>query len=76
MASVQETIEPLVKPPDDDDRIAHYVRKEDILRANVEGVPVLALCGKKWIPNRDPKGLPVCQACQRIMDNIRNRGNN
>lgn len=58
----------------DHDRFAHYVRKEDILRANVEGVPVIALCGKKWIPNRDPSRYPVCPTCKEIMGLIRARG--
>lgn len=50
----------------DHDRFAHYVRKDDIVRSNVEGVPVVALCGKKWIPNRDPSRYPVCPACKEI----------
>lgn len=59
----------------DHDRFAHYVRKEDILRANVEGVEVVALCGKRWIPNRDPSRYPVCPTCQEIMSAIRGAGN-
>jgi len=59
----------------DHDRFAHYVRKADIVRANVEGVPVVALCGKKWIPNRDPAGLPVCPTCKEIKARLA-RGNN
>jgi hypothetical protein len=59
----------------DHDRFAHYVRKEDIVRANVEGVPVMALCGKKWIPNRDPQRYPICPTCKEIMDVIRAAGN-
>ena len=55
------------------DRFAHYVRKEDIVRSNVEGVEVVALCGKKWIPNRDPDRYPTCPACQEIMSAIRDR---
>ena len=51
----------------DHDRFAHYVKKADILRANVEGVAVIALCGKKWIPNRDPSRYPVCPSCKEIM---------
>ena len=50
----------------DHDRLAHYVKKDDIVRANVEGVPVMALCGKKWIPNRDPSRYPVCPTCKEI----------
>jgi hypothetical protein len=50
----------------DHDRFAHYVRKGDIVRSNVEGIPVVALCGKKWIPNRDPERYPVCPTCKEI----------
>jgi hypothetical protein len=55
----------------DHDRFAHYVRKADIVRSNVEGVPVVALCGKKWIPNRDPERYPVCPTCKEIMARLR-----
>ena len=58
-----------VAPPTTDgdhDRFAHYVRKADIVRSNVEGVPVQALCGKRWIPNRDPDRYPVCPTCKEI----------
>jgi len=51
----------------DHERFAHYVKKGDIVRSNVEGVEVVALCGKKWIPNRDPSRYPVCPACKEIM---------
>lgn len=54
----------------DHDRFAHYVRKADIVRANVDGVPVVALCGKKWIPSRDPSGYPVCPTCKEIKARI------
>ena len=38
----------------DHERFSHYVRKEKILESAVTGKPVKALCGKKWVPNRDP----------------------
>lgn len=50
----------------DHERFAHYVRKGDIVRANVEGVEVEALCGKRWIPNRDPSRYPICPTCKEI----------
>jgi hypothetical protein len=55
----------------DHERFAHYVRKSDIVRSNVEGVPVEALCGKKWIPNRDPDRYPVCPTCKELMARLR-----
>lgn len=51
----------------DHDRYAHYVKKADIVRANITGEPVEALCGKKWIPNRDPERYPVCPTCKEIL---------
>ena len=65
----ETTTETRVTPPTTDgdhDRFAHYVRKSDIVRSNVEGVAVVALCGKKWIPNRDPQRYPVCPTCADI----------
>ena len=58
-----------VTEPGDSERFSHYVRKEKILEAAVTGQPVIALCGKVWIPNRDPQRFPVCPACQEILDN-------
>lgn len=70
----EERTEVAIPDDGDHDRFAHYVRKEDIVRANVQGVPVVALCGKKWIPNRDPSRYPVCPTCQEIMGVIRAAG--
>ena len=58
----------------DHDRFAHYVRKSDIVRANVEGVPVQALCGKKWVPNRNPDRYPVCPTCKEIFETLKALG--
>ena len=71
------TLEQITTPKLDDgdhDRFAHYVKKGDIVRANVEGVEVVALCGKKWIPNRDPSAYPVCPSCKEIMAALTGKG--
>lgn len=52
----------------DDNRFAHYVRREDVLRSAVDGVPATALCGKKWFPNRDPEKYPVCPQCKQLFE--------
>ena len=66
-AIIEETKEDLrLDDEGDHDRFSHYVRKADIVRSNVEGVPIMALCGKKWIPNRDPDRYPVCPTCKDI----------
>jgi hypothetical protein len=57
--------------PGDHERFAHYVRKEKILESALSGEPVIALCGKVWVPNRDPKKFPVCPVCQEIYNGLR-----
>lgn len=69
-----ETIATPTTGDGDHDRFAHYVKKDDILKSAVEGMPVVALCGKVWVPNRDPDRYPVCPACKEIMDAIRGLG--
>ncbi len=57
--------------PGDHERYSHYVRKEKIVESAVLGVPVIALCGKVWVPGRDPKKFPVCPTCQDIYDGLK-----
>jgi hypothetical protein len=55
----------------DHDRFAHYVRKSKILESAVNGTPVRALCGKKWVPGRDPSRFPVCPTCKEIYERMK-----
>ena len=57
--------------PGDHERFAHYVRKEKVLESAMSGHPVVALCGKVWVPGRDPKKFPVCPMCKEIFDGLR-----
>ena len=57
--------------PGDHDRYSHYVRKDAILPSAVEGTPVIALCGKKWVPNRNPDGFTICPECKEIYESLR-----
>ena len=60
-------VDPQLDDGEDDDRYSHYVRQEDIMRSAVDGVPVKALCGKIWVPGRDPEKFPVCPSCKDMM---------
>lgn len=50
----------------DHDRFAHYVRKSELMLAYVEGQAITALCGKRWVPDRDPERYPICPTCKEI----------
>ena len=49
----------------DHERFAHYVDKTKIVDSAVSGNPVIALCGKVWVPSRDPKRFPICPDCKK-----------
>ena len=60
----------------DHDRFAHYIRKSESTRAYVEGTPVQALCGKVWVPSRDPSRYPTCPTCTEIRKRLVRRADN
>ena len=55
----------------DHERLSHYVPKDKLMEAMVNGTPVVALCGKVWIPSRDPQKFPVCPECKEIWETMR-----
>ena len=55
----------------DHERFSHYVPKEKLTEAMVMGTPVVALCGKVWVPSRAPEKFPVCPTCQEIWDQMK-----
>ena len=36
----------------------------------VFGTPVVALCGKVWVPSRNPDKYPVCPECKEIWESL------
>ncbi len=54
--------------PGDHDRFSHYVKKDEVMPSAINGTPVRALCGKIWVPNRDPEKFPMCPECKEIYD--------
>ena len=58
----------------DHERFAHYVKKDKIVESAVLGGAVVALCGKVWVPSRDPGKFPVCPECKEIYESMPNAG--
>jgi hypothetical protein len=52
----------------DHDRFAHYAKKDAVARAYVTGEAIVALCGKKWVPTRDPSRYPICPTCKELKE--------
>lgn len=58
----------------DHERFSHYVPKDKLTEAMVMGTPVMALCGKVWVPSRNPDRFPVCPACKEVWEHMRPGG--
>lgn len=51
----------------DHERMAHIVLPASaVTEALITGKPCTALCGKTWVPSRDPKRYPLCGTCKEI----------
>lgn len=53
---------------DEDQHFSHYAEKVSVTEGYVLGTPVQAICGKVFIPHRDPDKLPLCGKCKEIAD--------
>ncbi len=68
---LEELLEQEQIEPGDHERFSHYVPKDKILESALSGKPVKALCGKKWLPGRDPEKFPVCPTCKAIYEKMK-----
>lgn len=54
----------------DHERFSHYAPADEITVALIEGTPVVSLCGKVWVPHRDPQKYAVCPTCKEIYEGL------
>jgi uncharacterized Zn-finger protein len=54
----------------DHEKFAHYVDRNDATESMVYGHPIMALCGKIWVPTRSADKFPICPLCKKIYDLI------
>ena len=55
----------------DHERFAHYVDKNEMMESAVFGTPIKALCGKVWVPSRDPKKFPSARSARKFTSRCR-----
>lgn len=68
MEALLEEIEE--KKSDDSGDFAHYAEASKVTEAYVMGTPIKALCGKIFIPHKDPSKFPICPTCKDIVDSL------
>ncbi len=80
------TVAPARPAPDLDDdheRMSHIVLEgytpkggdfvsvgPSVVEGIVNRTAVRALCGKEWVPGRDPKRYPLCPTCKEIAESM------
>jgi hypothetical protein len=80
---VLERVEAPVTEDGDHDRYTHIVLEgfkvketefvpagNSVVEGMVNATPVVALCGKTWVPGRDPSKYPVCPTCKEIASSM------
>lgn len=75
-SSPVQVLEPEVDetPETGSPKVAHIVKPSGgdaaakVLEARIYGVPLEALCGEVFVPQRDPTKLPLCAPCKEIYD--------
>jgi len=68
MSSTQTIERPVTTDTDQPEQFAHYAEAAKVTEAYVMGNAITALCGKVFIPSRDPEKLPVCHECKEIKE--------
>lgn len=51
-----------------DEHFAHYAESAKVTEGYIMGTPVMALCGKVFIPSKDPLKLRVCPICKKLVE--------
>src|SRR4029078_2815698 len=71
--AVDERVDERTVPTDEGDheRFSHFVDKHKLTEAMVMGTPVVALCGKVWVPSRAPEKFPVCPECKEVWESLK-----
>lgn len=62
-------------PDTEEGKVAHIVKTEPgesavakVYEARLYGTAIEALCGKVFIPSRDPAKVPPCEPCKEIYE--------
>jgi len=68
MSDTQLLDKPDTTDTDDSEHFAHYAESAKITEGYIMGTPVIALCGKVFVPHRDPEKYRICPICKELYD--------
>ena len=41
-----------------------------VVEGMINSTPVRALCGKEWVPGRNPQKYPICATCKEVAEKL------
>ena len=66
--AVRPEVAPPVLDDGDHEKFTHVVgNAASVTEAYITGTPLQALCGKQWVPTRDPANYEICPTCKEIL---------
>lgn len=57
-----------IEDVEDASRYAHYADAASVTEGYILGKVIVAICGRVFIPTRDPLKLPICPICQELSE--------
>lgn len=49
-------------------KFSHYADSISVTEGYITGKAVVAICGKVFVPSRDPKKFPICPICKELAE--------
>jgi hypothetical protein len=49
-------------------KFAHYADSVSVTEGYIMGKAVMAICGKMFVPTRDPNKFPICPICKELAE--------
>lgn len=69
MSAIAEELELKTLELDSNDpKFAHYADSVSVTEGYIMGKAVMAICGKLFVPSRDPKKFPICPICKELAE--------
>jgi hypothetical protein len=59
---------PILLDKTKDPKFSHYADSVSVTEGYITGKAVVAICGKVFVPSRDPKKFPICPICKELAE--------
>jgi len=65
---IEETTLETIDADTGEPKFAHYADSVSVTEGYIMGKAVMAICGKLFVPTRDPNKFPICPICKELAE--------